>query len=157
MEKFIMILTNAAYILAITFQLSAAWILVGNTSVTRDGLIKAFCANHKGGIPFDKNGRLLNRSAWESTVTTAWTNRIAFIFLGIGYLLNILGSCTMKKEWALIIVIVLSAIFVVIPTEYAKRKSKKIEKPCLDEIPLVDGVQINIVGDEEFQKEDMLK
>lgn len=157
MEMLIIVLENIAYIFSIAFQLSAAWILVGNTAVTRKGIIKEFCANHKGGIPFDKNGKLITRSALETTVTTAWTNRIAFIFLGLGYLLNVLGSCTIRKITALIIIVILSAVLVIIPIEFAKEKSKKFESPCLDEIPLVDGVQINIVDDGEYQKDDMLK
>jgi len=157
MEELIIVLENLAYIFSIAFQLSAAWILVGNTSITRKGIIKEFCANHKGGIPFDKKGELITRSALETTVTTAWTNRIAFVFLGMGYLLNVLGTCTIRKITALIIIVILSAVLVIIPTGFAKKKGKKFESPCLDEIPLVDGVQINIVDDEEFQKEDMLK
>ena len=157
MESLIVILLNSAYIFAIAFQLSAAWILVGNTSVTREGIIKAFCANHKGGIPLNKNGELLERSALETTVITAWTNRIAFVFLGVGYLLGVVGSCTISKMIALLFIVILSALLVVIPTEYAKRKSKRFESLRLDDIPLVDGVQINIVGDDEYQKDEMLK
>lgn len=157
MGKLIVVFENIAYIFAIALQLSAAWILVGNTSVTREGIIKAFCTNHKGGIPFDKNGKLLDRSALEATVTTAWTNRTAFIFLGIGYLLGVVGACTIKRDFALIIVIMLSTALVIIPTKFAKRKSQEFESPCLADIPLADGVQINIVGDEEYHKDELLE
>ena len=49
MESLITVFENVMYICAISFQLAAAWLLVGNTIVTRDGLIKAYCAEHKGG------------------------------------------------------------------------------------------------------------
>lgn len=58
---------------------------------------------------------------------------------------------------ALLFIVILAALLVVIPTKYAKRKSKSFESLCLDDIPLVDGVQINIVGDDEYQKDEMLK
>lgn len=157
METLTVVFTNGAFILAIVFQLSAAWMLVGNTVVTRDGIIKAFCANRQAGIPFDKNGNLLDRSALETTVITAWTNKIAFIFLGIGYLLSVFGSCSIDKRIVLVIVLILSAILVIISIEYARRKGREFESPSLVEIPFVDGVAICIVGDEEHQKEDLLQ
>ena len=65
MESLFTVFENVMYICAISFQLAAAWLLVGNTIVTRDGLIKAYCAEHKGGIPLDKTGNLLDCGAWE--------------------------------------------------------------------------------------------
>lgn len=156
MESLFTVFENVMYICAISFQLAAAWLLVGNTIVTRDGLIKAYCAEHKGGIPLDKTGNLLDCGAWEVTVKNAWINRTAFIFLGVGYLINIFGVCTIEKGYALLAVVVLTAVLVIVPSNTAKKKSKEIVPPCLDEIPLADGVRIEIVGDEEYQKEELL-
>lgn len=94
--------------------------------------------------------------AWEATVKNAWINRTAFIFLGVGYLINIFGVCTIEKEYALFAVVVLTVVLVIVPSNIAKKKSKEIAPPCLEEIPLVDGVRIEIVGDEEYQKDELL-
>ena len=156
MEQLSVIAENVAYILSISFQLSAAWMLVGNTSVTRNGIIKAYCAN-QGSIPFDKEGKLLSRSALESVINTAWTNKIAFVLLGLGYFLNIFGNCTIIKSQALIAVLLLTITLVIASAIFAKKKSKEFESPTLKDIPLLDGVQIEIVGDEECYKEELLK
>lgn len=157
LDMLYVIFENASYVFSLSFQLAAAWLLVGNTVVTREGIIKAYCNQHKGGLPFDKTGKLLDCVAWETTVKDAWINRVAFFFLGLGYLINIFGNCSMEKEYALLIIVALTAALVIIPTNIAKKKSKMMEPPCLNEIPLVDGVQIEIVGDEEYQKDELLK
>ena len=148
---------NFLYILSISFQLAAAWLLIENTSVKRKGIIKAYCAEHKGGIPFDSKGKLVDRSGLEITVRTAWVNKIAFYFLGIGYLINVFGVCPEKKEYAAMAILVITSILVIGPTDYVKKKAHRFESPDLDEIPLVDGVHIDIVGDEEYQKSEIIQ
>lgn len=151
-----MFLKCGAFICAKSLQLAAAWLLVGNTSVTRDGIIKSYCAQSRGGISFDKRGQLLNRWALEATVKTSWINLIAFYFLGFGYLLDVFGEWAGDRWIAFVIVLAVTVALVVVPHTYAKHKASKFQSPSLSEIPMEGGVQINIVDDQEYTKEDIL-
>ena len=47
------------YIIAISLQLSAGLLLVGNTNISRKGIIKEYCLNHTA-IAFEENGILVD-------------------------------------------------------------------------------------------------
>lgn len=151
-----MLLKCVAFICAKSLQLAAAWVLVGNTSVTRGGIIKSFCAQSRGGISFDKQGGLVNRKALETTVKTSWVNLFAFYFLGFGYLLDIFGEWEGNRWIAFFIVAGVTVALVAVTYAWAKKKAVKFISPSLTEIPLKEGPQINIVEDQEYGKEDMI-
>ena len=52
------ILYYVAYVLALSLQLSAGLLLVGNTNIARKGIIREYCARHTA-IAFDEKGKLL--------------------------------------------------------------------------------------------------
>ena len=57
----------------------------------------------------------------------------------------------------MIIVVVLTAILVALPSTYSKETNEKFKSPCLDDSPLVDGVRIEIAGEEDYHKDELLK
>lgn len=132
---------NAAYIAAITLQLVAAILLVGNTDVRPDKLIKAYC-DRKKAIAFNEDGTLLERSGLEETVNTAWTNRIAFSYLFAGYLIQVFGECTMDKLTVLLIISLLTCVLFVGTFKFAKNKAASFPTITDKDIPREKGITI---------------
>ena len=44
---------------------------------------------------------MIDRTVLEEVVRTTWINRVAFIYLSVGYLIGIFGNCTIDKFVAL--------------------------------------------------------
>ena len=141
MEVFCSILGNVTYIVAIALQLAAALLLVGNSDTTRKRIISEYCEKHTA-LAFKKDGTMVDRTVLEGTVKATWTNRIAFIYLFIGYLIGIFGNCTIDKKLILLFVALLVLILFVIPFRHAKIKASQFPSITKDEIPDKDGVVI---------------
>ena len=141
MTFLIFFLENAAYIAAITFQLAAAILLVGNTDVRPDKIIKAYC-DRKKAVAFNEDGTLLDRSGLEETVNAAWTNRIAFSYLFAGYLIGVLGECTMDRWIALLIIGLLTCVLFIGTFKFAKNKAASFPTITDKDIPREKGVTI---------------
>lgn len=134
-------LENAAFIAAISLQLAAAILLVGNTDVRPDKIIKAYC-DRKKAISFNEDGTLLDRSGLEETVNAAWTNRFAFSYLSAGYLIGVLGECTIDRWTALLIVVMLTGVLFAGTFKYAKNKAASF--PTITEKDIPRGIGITI-------------
>lgn len=132
---------NIAYIAAIALQLAAALLLVGNSNTTREKMIMEYCDKHTAFV-FKKDGTMADRTVLEETVKTTWTNYIAFIYLFVGYLVGILGNCTIDRFVALLVVGLLTLVLFAIPFKYAKIKARSFPSITKDEIPNKEGVVI---------------
>lgn len=141
MDIFVIWGCNAAYIAAIALQLAAALLLVGNSDTTRKRVIMEYCEKHTA-LAFKKDGTMIDRTVLEQIVKTTWINRIAFIYLFVGYLIGIFGDCTIDKFWALLFVGALVLVLFVIPFKHAKVKAEQFPSITKDEIPNKDGVVI---------------
>ena len=144
-------LENAAYIAAITLQLAAAILLVGNTDVRPDKIIKAYC-DRKKVIAFNKDGTLLDRSGLEETVNAAWTNRIAFSYLFVGYLIGVLGECTIDRWIALLIIGILTCVLFIGTFKYAKYKANSFPTITDEDIPREKGITIMKPANAQIEK-----
>ena len=121
MELLDIFFKNIMYICAIALQLAAAILLVGNADTRPEKIIKSYCQKHKA-IAIQKDGSLLERSSLEETVNSVWTNRIAFSYLVAGYLIGVLGECTMEDKWIVfLIVAVLATVIFLMTFSFAKR------------------------------------
>ena len=60
---------------------------------------------------------------YEETVNSVWTNRVAFSYLVAGYLIGVLGDCTIDRWIAFVIIGVLAAVMFLITFNIAKRKA----------------------------------
>ena len=142
MELLDIIFKNTMYIFAIALQLAAAILLVGNTDTRPEKIIKSYCQKHKA-IAIQKDDSLLERSGLEETVNYVWTNRFAFSYLVAGYLIGILGECTIKDKWIafLIVGLLASAIFLV-TFIFAKRKAQLFPNIGIEDLPNENGVTI---------------
>lgn len=141
MDFVITFLNNAAYIFAIALQLAAALLLVGNTNVKPEKIIKAYFDSRKA-IAIQEDGSLLDRSGLEETANAAWTNKIAFCYLFAGYLIGVLGECTMHKWKALVIIALLTAALFAVPYKYAKTRAKNFRSISEDDIPHEKGITV---------------
>ena len=141
MDMLIMIGGNIAYIVAIALQLAAALLLVGNSDTRREKVILEYCEKHTA-LAFKKDGTIVDRTVLEETVKATWINRVAFVYLFIGYLVGIFGVCTIDKIWALVVVSILVLVLFVIPFNNAKVKASKFAAITKEEIPDKDGVVI---------------
>lgn len=141
MGLFNIIFENVMYILAIALQLAAAILLVGNTDIRSEKIIQAYCQKHKA-IAIQKDGSLLDRSGLEETVNSAWTNRIAFSYLVAGYLIGVLGNCTIDRWIVLLIVGVLAAVIFLVTFIIAKRKARTFHNISINDLPREKGVTI---------------
>ena len=141
MDKLILIGHNAAYIGAIALQLAAALLLVGNSDIKRQKIIREYCDKHTAFV-FKKDGTMVGRDALEVAVKGIWVNRISFIYLFIGYLIGIFGNCTIGKLKVLLIVCSLVFVLFVITQKYAQKMAKQFPSIKKDEIPDKDGVTI---------------
>ena len=142
MELLDIIFKNTMYICAITLQLAAAILLVGNADIRPEKIIKSYCQKQKA-IAIQKDGSLLDRSSLEETVNSVWTNRIAFSYLVAGYLIGVLGECTVKDKWIVFLIIaVLAAVVFLVTFNFAKRKAKSFPNISIDDLPREKGITI---------------
>lgn len=141
MDALISLGHNIAYIAAIALQLAAALLLVGNSDTKRKKVVMEYCEKHTA-LAFKKNGELVDRTVLEETVKATWINRIAFIYLFVGYLIGIFGNCTIDKFLALLFVGILVLVLFAVPFNYAKVRAKEFPPITKEEIPDKDGVVI---------------
>lgn len=85
---------------------------------------------------------MADRTVLEQTVKATLIDYIAFIYLFAGYLVGILGNCTMDRFITLPIVGIITLVLIVIPFNYAKIKASKFSSITKDEIPNKEGVVI---------------
>lgn len=146
-ELVTIILENIAYLSSIVFQLTAAILLIGNTDTKRDKIIKSYVDKHKA-IAFDENEKLLDSCEIKETVKNTYINKISFIYLFIGYLVGIFGTCSINKAFALIIVGILVSFLFAISHSIANRKRTNFETLSLNDIPREKGVTIMKLKDD---------
>ena len=142
------ILYYAAYVLAISRQLSAGLLLVGNTNISRKGIIREYSARHTA-IAFDEKGNLVDSSNLKEVAKSTWLNYIAFIYLFAGYLISVFGEALPNKWLSFGIILVLTLLIFVITFNLAKTKSKNFKVICKDDLELKDGVVFCIVDSNE--------
>lgn len=142
------ILYYCAYVLAITFQLSAGLLLIGNTNISRKGIIREYGLRHTA-IAFSENGKLTNGNNLKEVVKSTWINYMAFIYLFAGYLISIFGEPLPNKALSLIIILFLILIVFSITFKFAKNRSENFKPIFKDELNLRDGVAFCIVETDE--------
>lgn len=135
---------SVIYVLCVSLQLSAGLLLIGNTTASKHGIIKEYCAQHTA-IAFNENGTLTDDSHLKETVRMTWISRIAFSYLTFGYLMSILGEIPSNKGLAFLMIFSLTAILIWVPGKIAKYKSERFEGITLDDIPLQGGVEYVIL------------
>ena len=138
------VLYYIANILAITLQLSAGALLVGNLDNSRKGIIREYCAKHTA-IAFDENNNLVDSSDLRATAESTWKNCWAFRYLFAGYLIGIFGEPLPNKLLSFLIVAFLVVIVVAVTCKIATTKSKQFEPIHKDDLPLEGGVAFCIV------------
>ena len=124
-----MTIQQIIYLLSISFQLSGALILIffcwGN--IERKVLNKVFPANSVMERN-DDNKVVISRDKLFRAYKEVWLNRIAFILLGLGYLLSVFGSNEGINLWLGFILLIIGSVVIMmignkIATIIAKRVS----------------------------------
>lgn len=103
------------YIIAISFQLSGALLLVlYSISTKRRNVIKRFAGkcliyrdNNTNEITYDKD-------ALKITFRDAWLNKIAFTLIALGYCFGVFGEIDEKNKNLIAIVIVLLTVIIMV-------------------------------------------
>lgn len=147
---------NAMFVLSIALQLTAGLLLVGNTSITRKGIIKEFCCRHTG-VGFNKDGTLASDYALREVVKSSWINRLSFTYLFLGYLISVFGEAPKNRMNALIAILFLVVLLVIITFKFANYKRGDFVPLHLNELPLETGVQFVILDDETTTVEAILE
>ena len=144
LENIICYVYQFAYVLALSLQLSAGILLIGNTNVSRKGIIREYCARHTA-IAFEQNGKLANSSSLREVVKSSWLNHSAFVYLCAGYVVSVFGEALPNKLFAFGAIVVLTAIISLVTIFIAKNKSKKFEPISKDDLDLNGGVSFCIL------------
>lgn len=130
------------YMVSLAFQLSAGiLLLIGNTSTKKKSVVQKYCEAHRP-ISVNASGSLNNYEELRSIAKVAWINKFAFIYLIIGYLINIFGESPVEKGMAFVIMAILCAIFTVTAHTVAKIASKKYKSVNFNEYILRDGTMV---------------
>lgn len=143
---------NLVYLFSVAGQLAAAVLLLGNMNVSRDGIIKAYCAQNRV-ISFEMNGKLADYSQLKDVIKTSWINYIAFIYLFSGYLLGVLGEAPKNKWLSLIGISILTGLLFYIPHCIANRKAETFGEFCDTDLEKVGAVAYNYLDPPEKTKE----
>jgi len=130
---------NVVFTSAISFQLAAALLLINNVSTSRNGIIKAYCAQHTA-IAFNDDESLAGYSSLKTTIRSAWINKFAFSYLFAGYLVSIWGEVPINKCLALILVLLQVVVLIAIPIIVAKNKIEHFGVVTKNDIPKKDEV-----------------
>lgn len=126
-------LENWIYIVSISFQLAAAFLLVGNTDVSLKGIFKEFCKANRT-IAFETNGKLADDSFYRDTIRNSWINFLAFIYLGIGYFSNIFGKAHDEARMMLCFIVVFVTVLIIFTHKFAKYKAKIAKEFTLNDV-----------------------
>lgn len=138
-----------AFVCSITFQLTAGLLLVNNTSVSRKGIINAYCAQNSGGIAFEEDGILADDWALSEVIRTSWINRFAFLYLFVGYLLSIWAEGPTEKIYSLMGILALVTVLYFLTNKIAIYKGKQFGELRIEDIPLEHGVMWVILDSNE--------
>lgn len=141
------------YVVSLSFQLSAGiLLLIGNTSTKKESVVQKYYEAHRP-IFAEESGVLNNYEELISVAKVAWINKFAFIYLIVGYLINIFGESPIEKGMAFVIIAILCTIFTVIAYTVAKIKSKKYSSVNIFEHIPCEGTMINFGRDSEYNRE----
>lgn len=140
MEILVSIWENTAYVFSVALQLAAAFLLVGNIAIKKEKIIEEFISKHSA-IVFEGE-QLLDYSSLHATVKSNWINRFAFTYLYVGYLLMVLGNCSISKLKAVVIIVCLFLVLYIIPEKVAKQKCAEYQQITTSDIPMKDGVLV---------------
>ena len=124
---------NWIYIVSISCQLAAAFLLVGNIDVSQKGINKEFCKVNRT-IAFEINGKLADDSFYRDTIRNSWINFFAYIYLGIGYFSNIFGKTHDDTKLMLCFIVILVTALIIFTHKFAKYKAKKAKEFTLDDV-----------------------
>lgn len=141
------------YMFSLAFQLSAGiLLLIGNTSTKKESVVQKYYEAHRP-IFVEESGELNNYEELISVAKVAWVNKFAFIYLIVGYLINIFGEPPIKKGVAFVIIAILCTIFTVIAYTVAKMKSKIYGLVNVYEYIPCEGTMITFCDDSEYNRE----
>lgn len=143
---------NIAFYFAVSGQLAAALLLLGNFSVSRKGIIKAYCMQNRA-ISFEMDGRLAEYSQLNDIIKSSWTNFMAFGYLFLGYLLGVIGDAPQDKRMSLVIIIVLTTVLYVTPLAIAAYKIRTFGEFRDTDLPKEWGVAYAYLEPEECEAE----
>lgn len=139
MEQFI-------YMVAISFQLAGALLLLVNSSSTkRSNLVKGFA---KGKMIFrDGNTKKLfySKEAFVAICQNAYLNKSAFLYISIGYFLGVFGEIDSKDKFVVALcVIILAAVEIAMAYILSKqicKHSENIKKEITNDELLILGLE----------------
>ena len=147
------------YILAISFQLAGALLLMVNVlSTRRDKVIRRFVG--KGMIYRDNNTNEISydETALKDTFKEAYLSKLAFLFIAIGYVLGVFKSPDSDCRMWLALIIIFVSIFI-IATSYLvvnaiTKFSKKVNRKLPNQELLALGIEPDIenISNEEIDK-----
>ena len=127
------------YVISLAFQLSAGiLLLIGNTSTKTERVVQKYCEAHRP-ISVDKSGSLNHYEELRNVAKVVWINKFAFLYLIIGYLINIFGEAPSEKGMAFVIMAILCVMFTVIAHTVATVMSKKFKSINFNEYTLCEG------------------
>ena len=135
---------NIAYVLATSLQLSAGLLLVGNTNISRNGVIKEYASRHTA-IAFEEDGKLADNSDLKLVVKTSWINKIAFIYLVFGYFIGIFGESLSNKKMSVLLTIFLVWILTYVAFKISQKKASEFKTVSKEDIPMTNGVAFCIL------------
>jgi len=142
------LLCNVAYILAITFQLTAALLLVGNTSTSRKGIISTYRKQNRG-IVFYEKGTLASDEGLIDAICSVWINKLAFVYLTVGYLISVWGERTIGRMDAFLVILGLTVALYVLTQKWTKYVADDFVPLRRDELPMEGGVMFSEIEDEK--------
>lgn len=138
-------ISYAVYVITIALQLSAGIILlIGNTQTDKESIVYKYGTFHRA-IYVKEDGTLENDSELKEVAYTVWMNKLAFIFLIVGYLFNVFAYDEgNNKGISFFIIALLSLIIVLGANKFAKIKASKYGNVNIREYKFPHGTRISM-------------
>lgn len=144
-------LFEAIYILSISLQLTAALLLISNTSLKLEALVKTAMKKQGAIIMVDKKGNLKDLEFVRQTAEEAIKNKVAFIMLFVGYLSGVIGQQVESNKCIEFVVILVFSVGLFYLFGYvAKRysQSSKYIRININDMIIPSGTTLMEIQDE---------
>lgn len=108
------------YLIGKSLQIAAGFLLVGNTDVTKKGIVKEYKSRYLG-----FTGKRRKVVKLRDVVRTSWTNRIAFYYFGIGSFVEMTGVTPEHNVYLILLAAFMSFLFWFIAFNSAKKRAQE--------------------------------
>ena len=145
------ILRAAAYIFAVTLQLTAALLLINNVNTKPEAVIKNVLKSRNSITIATKDGKILDKDAIATEAENAYNSRVAFYFLFFGYILGVFGNTIEGKGLCIVLAITILTVALFIIVLKVNRKlarNKKFLEYDISNMVIPKGTVILEIDDE---------